>query len=231
VRKWDRIAKFVGFYAPPALKRDLWRIARAKDLSLSQTVRALLRLGIERDVELADAEMIAPLRALLEEILAPTALLVKLRVRPSPGRLERRRSWLGVKLALPMADSLMLPSTRGCERLRQDVPYLSASRVPFAVEKTFRRIAWVRGRADRTGCGSDERAPNRPDAARFSGVEGRCYARYIRRAPLRCNLEDRIEPCNDVKFRDHYRAGRNRCEVGAGVGVATISTSRKFERL
>jgi hypothetical protein len=70
VRKRDRTAKFVAFYGPPALKRDLKRIARAEGDSLSSTVRALVRLGIERYFEQADAKMIAPLRALLEESLA-----------------------------------------------------------------------------------------------------------------------------------------------------------------
>jgi len=69
VRKRDRIAKFVGFYGTPALKRDLWRIAKAEDRSLSQTVCALLRLGIGRYFELADEQMVAPLRALMIEVL------------------------------------------------------------------------------------------------------------------------------------------------------------------
>jgi hypothetical protein len=69
VRKRDRNAKFVGFYGTPAFKRDLWRIAKAEDRSLSQTVCALLRLGIGRYFELADAEKFAPLRALIKEVL------------------------------------------------------------------------------------------------------------------------------------------------------------------
>ncbi|MGA7200495.1 MAG: hypothetical protein WBX26_01590 [Candidatus Cybelea sp.] len=69
MRKRDRLAKFVGFYGTPALKRDLWRIAKAEDRSLSQTVCALLRLGIGRYFELADEQMIAPLRAMMKEAL------------------------------------------------------------------------------------------------------------------------------------------------------------------
>jgi len=69
VRKRDRRAKFVGFYGTSALKRDLWRIAKAEDRSLSQTVCGLLRLGIARYFELADAQMVAPLAALMKEVL------------------------------------------------------------------------------------------------------------------------------------------------------------------
>jgi hypothetical protein len=69
VRKRDRLAKFVGFYGTAALKRDLWRIAKAEDRSLSQTVCGLLRLGIARYFELGDAQMVAPLAALMKEVL------------------------------------------------------------------------------------------------------------------------------------------------------------------
>lgn len=69
MRKRDRLAKFVGFYAAPAFKRQLWRIAKAENRSLSQTVCALLHLGIGRYFELADEQMIAPVRALMKEVL------------------------------------------------------------------------------------------------------------------------------------------------------------------
>lgn len=69
MRKRDRAAKFVGFYGTAALKRDLWRIAKAEGRSLSQTVCALLRLGMGRYFELADEQMIAPLRAMMKEVL------------------------------------------------------------------------------------------------------------------------------------------------------------------
>ncbi len=65
-RAWG---KFVGFYAPPALKRDLRKIAQAEDRSLSHTVCGLLRLGIGRYFDLADAKRVAPLAAKLREKL------------------------------------------------------------------------------------------------------------------------------------------------------------------
>jgi hypothetical protein len=68
VRKRDRIAKFVGFYAPPALKRDLCRLARTEDRSLSAIVCGLLRLGICRYFELADEKMAAPLLAAMRDV-------------------------------------------------------------------------------------------------------------------------------------------------------------------
>ena len=61
--------KFVGFYAPPALKRDLGKIAQAEDRTLSAAVCGLLPLGISRYFELADAKAIAPLVAELREAL------------------------------------------------------------------------------------------------------------------------------------------------------------------
>ena len=57
-------AKFVGFHGTPALKRDLWRIAKTEDRSLSQTVCALLRLGIARYFDLTkDTIEVARLKA------------------------------------------------------------------------------------------------------------------------------------------------------------------------
>jgi hypothetical protein len=61
--------KFIGFYAPPALKRDLRKIAQAEDRSLSHTVCGLPRLAIGRYFELADAKRVAPLAAKLREEL------------------------------------------------------------------------------------------------------------------------------------------------------------------
>jgi hypothetical protein len=64
-------AKFVGFHGTPALKRDLWKIARVEDRSLSTSVCALLRLGISRYFELAgDTVETARLRAKLQELIA-----------------------------------------------------------------------------------------------------------------------------------------------------------------
>jgi hypothetical protein len=68
VRKRDRVAKFVGFYGPTALKRDLRLIAKVENRSLSATVCALLRLGIGRYFELADARMVAPLLARMRDV-------------------------------------------------------------------------------------------------------------------------------------------------------------------
>lgn len=61
---------FVGFYGTAALKRDLWRIARAEDRTLSVTVCALLRLGLARYFELAGSNPAAErLKSQLEEVL------------------------------------------------------------------------------------------------------------------------------------------------------------------
>jgi hypothetical protein len=91
VRKRDRIAKFVGFYGPPALKRDLWRIAKAEDRPLSHVVCGLLRLGIGRYFELADAEMIAPLRAKFEEMLACDASFREAAGERVPGKIGAKK--------------------------------------------------------------------------------------------------------------------------------------------
>ncbi len=66
-----RRGKFVGFYGPAALKRDLWRIAKAEGKSLSVTVCGLLRLGLAYYFDLAGRDPAAErLRAQLEDVLA-----------------------------------------------------------------------------------------------------------------------------------------------------------------
>jgi hypothetical protein len=96
VRKRVRVsAKFVGFHGPPALKRDLWRIARTEDRNLSETVCALLRLGIGRYFELADAKRVAPLaaklREKLEEIVARDASFREAAGERVPGRIGAKQ--------------------------------------------------------------------------------------------------------------------------------------------
>ena len=61
---------YVGFYGTAALKRDLWRIARAEDRSLSVTTCALLRLGLARYFELAGSNPAAArLKSQLEDMM------------------------------------------------------------------------------------------------------------------------------------------------------------------
>jgi len=57
----------VSIYLPRALRRDVDRIARYEEKSRSRLCAGLLRLGIERYFEMADAKKIAPLRALMRD--------------------------------------------------------------------------------------------------------------------------------------------------------------------
>jgi hypothetical protein len=71
MRKRDRNARFVGFWGPPALKRDLKRLQAVEDRPLSHVICAPLRLGIGRYFEPAGNTLeAARLKAKLKEFLA-----------------------------------------------------------------------------------------------------------------------------------------------------------------
>ena len=55
---------------PAALKLDLMRIAGYERRPVSRVTAGLLRLGVARYFELADAKMIAPLKALMKDVFS-----------------------------------------------------------------------------------------------------------------------------------------------------------------
>lgn len=58
----------LSVWMPPALKRDVKRLAAAERLPLSRFCCGILRLGIARYFELADERLAAPLRAAMRDV-------------------------------------------------------------------------------------------------------------------------------------------------------------------
>jgi hypothetical protein len=66
-RRFQR-QRLLSVWAPPALKREVKRIAAFERRPLSRVCAGLLRLGIERYFEMADAKKLDPLRALMQDV-------------------------------------------------------------------------------------------------------------------------------------------------------------------
>jgi len=84
-------------WVPPALKRDVKKLAAAESLPISRFCCGLLRLGIGRYFELADERMAAPLRAAMRDAFGEDEWLPRRppaqprRPPPWPVNPERRR--------------------------------------------------------------------------------------------------------------------------------------------
>ena len=62
--------RLLSVWVPPALKRDILRIAVAENQAVSRTCAGLLRLGLGRYFELCDAKMAAPLLAKMRDLFS-----------------------------------------------------------------------------------------------------------------------------------------------------------------
>lgn len=87
-RKLQR-KRLLSVWCPPALKRDVQKIAKFERREVSRIAAGLLRLGIGRYFELGDAALVAPLRKAMTDIFTPEGWIPEMTIRPQSERARR----------------------------------------------------------------------------------------------------------------------------------------------